>query len=56
MMNKFKQWYWRNSTEICWFIIGWLALAGTTNLLQGDWVGVVVDAGLIWVNLALNRR
>ena len=55
-MNRFRLWASRNSTEITWFIIGWLTLAGVTNLIQGDWVGVIIDAALIWINIALSRK
>ena len=55
-MNRFRQWYFRNATEITWFLIGWLSLALLEDFGRGNWLGVLLDAGLIWLNLALNRR
>jgi len=55
-MNKFRQWYLTNQTEITWFLIGWLALAALHDFGRGDWAGLVLDLVLIWINFALNRR
>ena len=55
-MNKFRQWYMRNATEITWFLTGWLSLSLLQDFGHGNWFGVLLNAGLIWVNLALNRR
>jgi hypothetical protein len=55
-MNKFRQWYWRNSTEITWFLMGWLAMCLLEDFARGNWIGVVWDAALICLNLAVNNR
>jgi hypothetical protein len=55
-MDKFRQWYLYNQVEITWFLIGWLALSALYDLGRGAWLSLLVDLGLIWLNLALNRR
>jgi hypothetical protein len=54
-MNKFKFWYLTNQTKICWFFNGWLALNCINSLGRGDYISAGVGAGLIWLNIALNR-
>ena len=54
-MNKFKFWYLTNQTKICWFVNGWLALNCINSLGRGDYISAGVGAGLIWLNIALNR-
>jgi hypothetical protein len=54
-MDKFKFWYLTNQTKICWFIIGWLTLGILENLGRGDYINALISAGLIWLNLALNK-
>lgn len=49
-MNKFAQWYTRNYTQITWFIIGFLVMAGLTDASRGDWTGAVISFGLAGLN------
>lgn len=55
-MNKFKQWYRDNATEITWFLIGWLTVAGLYALLRENYVAAAVDFGLAYVNYYMNKR
>jgi hypothetical protein len=54
-MNKFRQWYLINQTEITWFLIGFLTLSGFQDLNAGNYVGAVLSFGLAWINYALNK-
>ena len=54
-MNSFRQWYLNNQTEITWFLIGFLVLAGLQDLNVGNYFGAVVSFALAWINYALNR-
>jgi len=54
-MEKFRFWYLINQTKITWFITGWLSLNILNELSRGDYVGALISAGLIWLNLALTK-
>jgi len=54
-MDKFRFWYLVNQTKITWFIIGWLALDLLHEFGRGNYVRMSIDAGLIWLNLVLNK-
>ena len=45
----------RNATEITWFLIGVLVLAGFQDLSAGNYLGAVISFGLAYVNYALNK-
>ena len=53
-MNSFRQWYLRNHTEITWFLIGFLTLAGFHDLSVGDYTGALIDFALAYINYKLN--
>lgn len=55
-MDKFRLWYVRNYQAITWFIIGFLVMAGLTDLSQGDYVGAVLSFGIAYVNYLFVRR
>jgi hypothetical protein len=52
-MNKFKLWYLKNQTEITWFLMGWLVLAGFQDLAQGNYIGSAISFGLAYLNYKL---
>ena len=56
MMDKFLNWYRDYQVEITWWIIGWLAFALFDALARGNWIAVVVDAVLIYINYATYKR
>ena len=56
MLQKFRQWYLRNQTEITWFLIGWLALGGLYDFLRGEYVGAIVLWGIAVINYAFVRK
>ena len=45
-MNKFREWYLSNATEITWFIIGWCTLAGFDSLIRGDMSSATINFAL----------
>jgi hypothetical protein len=53
-MNDFRKWYIRNHTEITWFLIGWLTMAGVDELLRGDWLNASISLGLAFLNYKVN--
>jgi len=55
-MENIRQWYLRNHTEITWFLIGFLTLAGFHDLSIGDYTGALIDFGLAYVNYFLSKR
>ncbi len=56
MMNTIRQWYLRNHTEITWFLIGFLIMAGLVDISQGDWTGTIINFGLAWVNYIFRKQ
>jgi hypothetical protein len=54
-MNKFRQWYLTNQTEITWFLIGFLTLSGFQDLNVGNYIGAAVSFGLAYINYAFNK-
>ena len=53
-MNKIKQFFYRNKTEITWFLIGFLTLDGLQALGRGDYVGALISFALVYINYKLN--
>jgi hypothetical protein len=56
MLDNFRNWYIRNYTEITWFLIGFLVMAGLTDLATGDYLGAVLSFGIAYVNYLFNKR
>jgi predicted negative regulator of RcsB-dependent stress response len=55
-MENIRQWYLHNYTEITWFLIGFLTLAGFHDLSVGNYTGALVDFGLAYVNYFFSKR
>ena len=55
-MNRFRQWYLKNQTEITWFIIGILTATGIERFGQGDFDAAVVFWAIAFANYYLNRK
>ena len=55
MWNEITRWYTRNSLEITWFIIGWLALSTVNNLTSGDYGWALFSAFLLWANYKIRK-
>ena len=53
-MEKIRQWYMKNHTEITWFLIGVLVLAGFQDLSVGNYIGALISFGLAYINYKLN--
>jgi hypothetical protein len=56
MLQKFRQWYLRNQTEITWFLIGWLALGGLYDFGRGEYVSAIVLWALAAINYVFVRK
>ncbi len=56
MLDNFRQWYLRNYTEITWFLIGFLIMAGLVDFGQGDYVGALLCLGIAFVNYLFVRN
>ena len=56
MIDKIRSWYLRNYTEITWFLIGFLVMAGLSDLGKGDLGGALLSWGLAVVNYIFVRR
>lgn len=52
-MNRIKQFFYRNRTEINWFLMGWLTLSGFHALAQGDYLNAAISWGLAFLNFKL---
>lgn len=55
-MNKFRDWYLRNYNEITWFLIGFLVMAGLTDLGDGNYTGAVISFGIAYINYIFSKR
>ena len=55
-MNKFRQWYLENATEITWFLVGWLSLAGLEALGREQYTTALIDFVLAYGNYYMNKR
>ena len=49
-------WYTRNYVQIAWFIIGWMSMATLVDFSKGDWLGVVLDIILVWINYIFVKK
>ena len=49
-------WYNRNYQAITWFIIGFLVMAGLTNLSTGDYTGAIISFGIACGNYIFRKR
>ena len=56
MLDNFRNWYIRNYTEITWFLIGFLVMAGLTDLGEGNYAGAVISFGIAYVNYIFSRK
>jgi hypothetical protein len=56
MLENFRRWYLRNYSEITWFLIGFLVMAGLSDASQGDTSGAVLSFGLAFVNYLFVRK
>lgn len=56
MMNKFRNWYLSNYTEITWFLIGFLIYDALYQLSRGNSVGALISFGLAAFNFFLSKR
>ena len=53
-MNSIQAFFYKNKTEITWFLIGFLTLSGLQDLGQGNYVGAAISFGLAYINYKLN--
>lgn len=55
-MERIKQWYLTNYTEITWFLIGFLTLAGLQELARGEYFSAAVSFVLVALNYSLSKQ
>jgi hypothetical protein len=56
MLENVRRWYYRNYTEITWFLVGFLICAGLDDFAKGDYTGAVLSFGIAWVNYFFSKR
>lgn len=55
-MNKFREWYLRNSNEITWFLIGILTISGLESLVREQYGHAALSFGIAYLNYFMNKR
>lgn len=55
-MNKFRQWYTDNYTEITWFIIGFLIAAALESFSKGNYSDALFSLVLAGANYYLSKH
>jgi lysozyme family protein len=56
MLQKFRQWYLKNQTEITWFLIGFLCYSGLISLGRGDYIGAAIVFGIAYINYYMHHK
>lgn len=56
MLERFRNWYLRNYTELTWFLIGFLCMSGLIDLGRGNYVGAAISFGIAYVNYLFAKR
>lgn len=55
-MNKFTQWYFRNHTNITWFLIGFLVMGGLVDIGRENYTGALISFAIAYVNYCFRNR
>lgn len=55
-MNKFREWYIRNSNEITWFLIGILTIGGLESLVREQYGHAALSFAIAYLNYFMNKR
>ncbi len=55
-MYKFRLWLHRYSTEITWFLIGWLVTTGIDDLVKGHYFSALVAFFFAFMNYQFSKR
>lgn len=55
-MNKIRDWYLRNYTEITWFLIGFLIMGGLVDLGESNYIGAIISFGVAYINYLFVKR
>ena len=50
MLERFRQWYLDNATEITWFIIGAMIMSGMIYFSQGQYVNALISFAIAGAN------
>ena len=54
--DNVRNWYVRNYSQITWFLIGFLVMAGLSDLGKGDLSGALLSWGLAVVNYIFVKK
>ena len=55
-MDKFREWYLNNTTEITWFIVGLCVSGGLDSLARENYASAAVSFALAYLNYFVNKR
>jgi hypothetical protein len=55
-MNKFREWYLKNSTKITWFLIGMLTFTGLDSLARHDYFNAVLSFVIAYINYYFDKK
>jgi hypothetical protein len=55
-MDKFKQWYWGNYTQITWFLIGFLIASALASFSKGEYSDMAFSLLLAFANYLLYKQ
>jgi hypothetical protein len=55
-MSKFKEWYVTHQDAITWFLIGWIASSGLTELVKGNYIWSAVLFVIAYANYLLRQQ
>jgi hypothetical protein len=53
MIERFTIWFATYSTEITWFLVGWLVMAGIVQVERGNYISSLIDFGFAYLNYIL---
>lgn len=55
MFSKLREWANANNTEVTWFLIGVLVVSTLDALARGEYLWVVFNILMIWMNYAFRN-
>ena len=55
-MENIKRWYNRNYNQITWFLIGFMVMAGCSDLGNHDYTAALISFGIAFVNYLFVKR
>jgi hypothetical protein len=56
MLERFRNWYLENATEITWFIIGAMIMSGLIYVGAGMYLNAGISFAIAWANWFFIKR